>query len=320
MSNLLEIKNVKKYFLRGGGFLVKPLPPIRAVDGVSLKIGEKETVGLVGESGCGKTTIGRVILKLYQPTEGKIFFEGKDLTNLSKKEMEPLRREMQIIFQDPFSSLHPRMRIRQILKEPFLIHRIGSKKDQKEKILELLQEVGLEPESLLRFPHEFSGGQRQRIGIARAIALNPKLIIADEPVSALDVSIQAQIIDLLDDLQKKFSLSYLFIAHDLSVVEHISDRVMVMYVGKIVEQAVTRELYGNPLHPYTKALLSAVPVPDPHLKKEREILKGDLPNPANPPSGCRFHTRCQYAKPKCREEEPKLKDVGAGHKVACHLI
>lgn len=320
MNNLLETRNLKKYFSRGGGFLEKPLPPVRAVDGVSLKIGEKETVGLVGESGCGKTTIGRVILKLYQSTEGKIFFEGQDITDLSKKEMEPLRREMQIIFQDPYGSLHPRMKVEKILREPFIIHRIGSKKEQKEKILELLKEVGLEPESLLRFPHEFSGGQRQRIGIARAVALNPKLIIADEPVSALDVSIQAQIIDLLEELQEKFNLSYLFIAHDLSVVEHISDRVMVMYVGKIVEEGVTRELYGNPLHPYTKALLSAVPVPDPHLKRKRIILGGDLPNPTSSPAGCRFHTRCQYAKPECKKQEPKLKDVGGGHLVACHLI
>jgi len=318
--NLLETKNLKKHFPRGGGFLQKPLPPIRAVDGVNLKIGKKETVGLVGESGCGKTTTGWVILKLDEPTEGKIIFNGKDITDLSKTEMEPLRREMQIIFQDPASSLPPRMRVGRILEEPFIIHKIGSRKKRREKVVELLQEVGLKPSHLKSFPHEFSGGQRQRIGIARAIALNPKLIIADEPVSALDVSIQAQIIGLLEDLQEKFSLSYLFIAHDLSVVEHISDRVMVMYVGKIVEEAETKELYGNPLHPYTKALFSAVPVPDPHLKRKRIILEGDLPNPASPPSGCRFHTRCQYAKPECREEEPKLKDIGAGHKVACHLI
>lgn len=318
--NLLETKNLKKYFSRGGGFLQKPLPPVRAVDDVSLRIGKKETLGLVGESGCGKTTTGWIILKLDEPTEGKILFNGKDITDLSKKEMEPLRREMQIIFQDPASSLPPRMKIGKILEEPFIIHKIGSKKERAELVIELLQEVGLKPSCLKSFPHEFSGGQRQRIGIARAIALNPKLIVADEPVSALDVSIQAQIIGLLDDLQEKFSLSYLFIAHDLSVVEHISDRVMVMYVGRIVEEGITRELYGNPLHPYTKALLSAVPVPDPHFKKEREILKGDLPNPANPPSGCRFHTRCRYAKPICKEQEPKLKDVGGGHLVACHLI
>ena len=319
MENILEVKDLKKWFVTNETTFGKK-EIVKAVDGITFKIKKKETLSLVGESGCGKTTTGKIVLRIFNPTSGSIFFEGTNITKLNRKEMMKYRRKMMIIYQDPFGSLDPRMTVKNTIAEPMEVHRLGTKKEIEEKVVELMEKVGLSPEYKNRYPHEFSGGQRQRIGIARALATNPTFIVADEPVSALDVSIQAQIINLLKDLQKEFGLTLLFISHDLSVVKHISDRVAVMYLGKIVEIASKKELFNNPKHPYTLALLSAIPIPNPKAKKNEIILEGDLPSPINPPSGCRFHTRCPYAKPICKKEEPILKDIGNGHKVACHLF
>ncbi len=317
---ILKIEGLKKWFPITGGVFSRVIGWVKAVDGVSFAVKKGETLGVVGESGCGKTTTGRTILRLIEPTEGKAIFEGMDIFSLNKTELRRIRRDIQIIFQDPYASLNPRMTVGDIVGEALDIHKlVKTKKEREEKISELLDVVGLLPQHMRRYPHEFSGGQRQRIGIARALAVQPKFIVADEPVSALDVSIQAQVINLLEDLQEKFKLTYLFIAHDLSVVRHISTRVAVMYLGKLVELAETEELFEHPAHPYTEALLSAVPIPDPEVKKQRIILEGDVPSPVNPPSGCRFHTRCRYAKPICKEKEPELKDLGGGHYVACHF-
>ena len=317
---LLDVKNLKKYFPIKGGILGRTVGNVKAVDGVNFFIREGETLGLVGESGCGKSTTGRVILRLLEATDGEVVFKDKDVLSLGKQEMRALRREMQIIFQDPYASLNPRMTVGNIIGESMEIHGLASGKEKEKKVVELLETVGLSEDHMRRYPHEFSGGQRQRIGIARALAVDPSLIICDEPVSALDVSIQAQVINLMQDLQKEFGLTYLFIAHDLSVVKHISDRVAVMYLGKIVELAEKDELYKNPKHPYTQALLSAIPVADPKVNKERIILEGDVPSPVNPPSGCRFHTRCKYAMDICKVEDPEFKDTADEHFVACHLM
>jgi oligopeptide transport system ATP-binding protein len=316
---LLEVKHLKKHFPIKGGVFSKTIGYVYAVDDINFTLGKGETLGLVGESGCGKSTTGRTILRLIEPTDGAIYFEGQDITNLDKSAMRALRREMQIIFQDPYASLNPRMTVGSIIGEPLEIHKIAKGAEKEERVASLLQKVGLRAEDMRKYPHEFSGGQRQRIGIARALALNPKLIVCDEPVSALDVSIQAQVINLLEDLQAEFGLSYLFIAHNLNVVEHISNRVAVMYLGQIVELASGEELYKNPQHPYTEALLSAVPIPDPTVKKKRIILEGDVPSPINPPKGCHFHTRCMYKDKICEEVEPEFKDIGGGHWVACHF-
>jgi peptide/nickel transport system ATP-binding protein len=316
---LLEVKHLKKHFPIKGGVFSKTIGYVYAVDDINFTLEKGETLGLVGESGCGKSTTGRTILRLIEPTDGMISFEGQDITHLDKSAMRALRREMQIIFQDPYASLNPRMTVGSIIGEPLEIHKIAKGSEKEERVASLLQKVGLRAEDMRKYPHEFSGGQRQRIGIARALALNPKLIVCDEPVSALDVSIQAQVINLLEDLQAEFGLSYLFIAHNLNVVEHISNRVAVMYLGQIVELASDEELYKNPQHPYTEALLSAVPIPDPTVKKKRIILEGDVPSPINPPKGCHFHTRCMYKDKICEEVEPEFKDIGGGHWVACHF-
>jgi oligopeptide transport system ATP-binding protein len=316
---LLAIKHLKKHFPIKGGVFSKTIGYVYAVDDITFTLEKGETLGLVGESGCGKSTTGRTILRLIEPTDGAIYFEGQNITNLDKGAMRALRREMQIIFQDPYASLNPRMTVGSIIGEPLEIHKIAKGSEKEERVASLLQKVGLRAEDMRKYPHEFSGGQRQRIGIARALALNPKLIVCDEPVSALDVSIQAQVINLLEDLQAEFGLSYLFIAHNLNVVEHISNRVAVMYLGQIVELASDQELYKNPQHPYTEALLSAVPIPDPTVRKKRIILEGDVPSPINPPTGCHFHTRCMYKERICEEVEPEFKDIGGGHWVACHF-
>lgn len=320
-TQLLEVKNLKKFFPIKGGILGKTIARVHAVDDVSFSMRHGETLGLVGESGCGKSTLGRTVLRLHEPTAGEVMFDGENLLALSPSQLRTKRRDLQIIFQDPFSSLNPRMTVGSILAEPFIIHKLGTKKEIEGKVKDLLDVVGMPADAHDRYPHEFSGGQRQRIGIARAIALNPKLIVADEPVSALDVSIQSQILNLMVNLRKKFNLSYLFVAHDLAVIEHISDKVAVMYLGKIVEYADGADLYAKPLHPYTKALISAIPVPDVERKKEKQILTGDVPSPINPPSGCYFHPRCPFADEKCRREAPVMRNHGTEkkpHMVACH--
>ena len=311
-QQLVNVRQLVKHFPVEGSDDV-----VRAVDDVSFEILRGETLGLVGESGCGKSTVGRCLLRLIEPTTGQIDFDGRNVLSLNRNDLRELRREMQIVFQDPYASLNPRMRVGDIVGEPLVIHKIGTKNEQGERVGELLRRVGLDPDYRKRYPHEFSGGQRQRIGVARTLALNPKLIVADEPVSALDVSVQAQVVNLLQDLQKEFGLTYLFISHGLAVVEHISTRVAVMYLGRIVEIAGAADLYLRPLHPYTQALLSAIPVPDPKRKRERIVLQGDVPTPINPPSGCRFRTRCPIAIDECARIDPELRELSPGHRVAC---
>ncbi len=318
-ERLIEVQELKKWFPIKKGFLKKTVGHVKAVDGLSFSINKGETLGIVGESGCGKSTMGRTLLRLLEPTSGRIFFEGEDITELKKEGLREKRRDMQIIFQDPFASLDPRMSVGSIISEPLKVHKVLSGKALEERVAQLLSEVGLNPDYASRYPHEFSGGQRQRVGIARALALKPKLIVCDEAVSALDVSVQGQIINLLQELKDRFSLTYIFIAHDLGVVRHISDRVAVMYLGKMLELADKDELYENPLNPYTKALLQAVPVLDPDRIKTAPVLEGEIPSPADPPSGCRFHTRCNMAIDRCKESEPKLNEVTPGHFCACHL-
>ncbi len=319
-ENLLEVRNLRKYFPIRGGVLSRVSDYVQAVDNVSFSIKAGETFGLVGESGCGKTTTGRAVLRLIEPDAGDIQFDGIDLRSLGQRDLRSCRRDMQIIFQDPYASLNPRMPIRSIVGEPFAIHQTASGSDRDHRVADLLETVGLDPKVGTRYPHEFSGGQRQRIGIARALAMKPKLIVADEPVSALDVSIQAQIINLLADLQEQFGLTYLFISHGIPVIEHISNRIGVMYLGKLVEVGTSAQICVKPRHPYTQALLSAVPVPEPRRTKERIILRGDVPTPINPPSGCRFHTRCPIVEDRCRTEEPPLERIDDGRLAACHFL
>jgi len=318
---LLEVQDLAKHYpVKKGLVLAKTVGTVRAVDGVSFKLARGETLALVGESGCGKSTTARLVLRLIEPTTGQVWFEGQDITAMGGAPLRALRRRMQIVFQDPFASLNPRMTVGDILEEPLLVHEIGNAAERKARVNELLRLVGLAPYHAQRYPHEFSGGQRQRIGIARALALRPRFIVADEPVSALDVSIQSQVLNILRDLQAEFNLTYLFIAHNMSVVEHISDRVAVMYLGKVVELAGRGELFANPLHPYTQALMSAIPIPDPHLRKQRILLPGDVPSPLNPPKGCRFHPRCPVAMDHCAVQEPGFQDVSPGHAVACWRV
>lgn len=318
-EKLIEVKNLKKYFPVKGGILKRTVGYVKAVDDVTFDIYKGETLGIVGESGSGKSTLGRVILRLLDPTSGDVLFEENDISSISQRKLRPFRRDMQMVFQDPYASLNPRMSIGQLIEEPMIVQKTLGKQERKERVIELLEKVGLTEEAASKYPHEFSGGQRQRIGIARALANNPKFVIGDEPVSALDVSVQSQVLNLMEDLQDEFDLTYLFIAHDLSVVKHISDRVGVMYLGRICELAPKDSLYEQPLHPYTKALLSAVPVADVNVKREKIKLKGELPSPANPPSGCTFHTRCPECFDRCKEERPELMEAAPGHFVACHL-
>ena len=320
-ETILKVENLQQHFPIYGGIFLRHISTVFALDGVSLSVKQGETIGVVGESGCGKTTLGRAMLRLYKPSAGKVVFDRQDITRLSQQDLRPIRREMQMIFQDPFESLNSRHTVGEILEEPFIIHRIGEAGDRKAKVKKLLERVGLTAGSIDRYPHEFSGGQRQRIGIARAIALNPKLIVCDEPVSALDVSIQSQILNLLLELQKEMNLTYVFISHDLAVVKHISDRIAVMYLGQVVEQATANEIVDSPLHPYTQALISAIPFPDPESRRKKIILVGDVPSPINPPSGCRFHTRCPVAKEICFSTAPSLTESSpeTGHQVACHF-
>ena len=317
---LVEVRDLYKHFPVRGGLLSRRTGAVHAVDGVSFTLQRGECMGLVGESGSGKTTVGRLMMRLLEPTGGQVLFEGRDVARADGEELRALRRQMQMIFQDPYSSLNPRMTVEQMVREPLAIHRLAQGSERARRVAELLDVVGLSAEHARRYPHEFSGGQRQRIGIARALAVNPKLLVCDEPVSALDVSIQAQVINLLRALQREFRLTYLFIAHDLGVVRHIADRVAVMYLGKVVEMAAKPALFARPLHPYTQALFSAIPIPDPEAARERIILQGDVPTPIDPPSGCRFHTRCPFAEEACRQREPPLTEVAPGHQAACHLV
>jgi oligopeptide transport system ATP-binding protein len=319
---VLDIKGLKKYFpvKKGLGFLEKDKTHVKAVNDVNFQLRDGETFALVGESGCGKSTTGRTLLRLTNPTEGEALYNGKDIFKLNQAELKAIRKDLQMVFQDPYSSLNPRKRIGQILEEPLIIHNIGTKKERTEKVLEIMEKVGLQPEQYYRYPHEFSGGQRQRIGLARALVVDPKVIICDEPVSALDVSIQSQVINLLKQLQRELKLTYLFISHDLSVVRHISDRIAVMYLGKVMEEAETEKIFEKPLHPYTQALLSSVPIPNPKERREKIILKGEIPSPLYPPSGCVFHPRCPHAMDVCKQEIPEVSVMKDGHKVSCHLF
>ncbi|MEH6941890.1 ABC transporter ATP-binding protein [Bacillus sp. JJ722] len=316
---LLQVEHLKKYFPIKSGVFGRQTGEVKAVDDISFTVRKGETLGIVGESGCGKSTTGKMLMRLIEPTDGKVIFDGKDVTSLSQTEMRKLRRELQMVFQDPYASLNPRHTVEKILEEPLIVHGIGNSNERKKLVAEMLETVGLSSYHAKRYPHQFSGGQRQRIGIARALMTKPKLIIADEPVSALDVSIQSQVLNLLEDLQKEFGLTYIFIAHDLGVVRHISDRVGVMYLGRLVEISDGDSVYEEPLHPYTRALLAAVPVPDPTIKREKELLSGDIPSPANPPLGCAFHTRCKECMDICTTTKPQLKEMKNGHYVACHL-